>query len=184
MMPNSAINTQLQNTSTKSESSTKRLANINWIIQLPRTDLEFSKKIKQVLITKTANNEEILIQYPGKETARTKVHRPWDFFPRIKNSDGYSKNLDFQNIWDILFDGLQPLIKDNQDWSAVVATLFYRMAFMNDHVLNTNTSITSVQELQFNDEGKESILTVKTEELPPHYCYSPNKLPTTLRLGY
>ncbi len=170
------LSTHIQNTSLRSESSAKRKHNIQWIIDLPRTGLAFRKGTKQILITKTQSNEEVLIQYPGKETARNNDKtRPWDFFPRIKTDNKYGSDLDFKAIWDILFDGLQILIDVNPEWATVLATVFYRMAFMNDHLLATTPHRTTIRQLSYNDDGQETTIHDEIEEILPLYKYSPVK---------
>jgi len=170
------LSTDIQNTSKKAESSQKRETNIHWIVNLPRKGLAFRQKTRQILITKTQYKERIYIQYPGKESARSNDKlRPWDFFPRIKSSKSYLSDLDFKAIWDILFEGLQTLLKDNLQWSNVFSTVFYRMAFMNDHILSDDPFKTTVNQILYDKKGKEIVKEVKIKKLPLLYQYSPDK---------
>ena len=170
------LSTYIQNTSKRSESSEKREYNIQWIINLPRNGLAFRKKTRQILIKTTQFKEEVFIQYPGKESARSNEKaRPWDFFPRIQKENKYGLDLDFKAIWDILFEGLQILIEENPQWSNILATLFYRMAFMNDHFLVDNPVKTTIRQLSYNDLGQEIIEKENIEEIPKLYQYSPDK---------
>lgn len=171
------LSTQIQNTSVRSESSAKRKNNIQWIIDLFRTDLTFRKNMRQILITTTQSNEELFIQYPGKETARNDDKlRPWDFFPRVRKNNDYGSNLDFQAIWDILYEGLNLLISKNPEWATILATVFYRMAFMKDHILTTTPHKTTIRQLSYDDSGQESTVHDTIEEIFPLYQYSPAKL--------
>lgn len=167
------LSTPLQNTSRKSESSLKRSSNIQWIIDRPRAGLAFRKKTRQILITRTLNHEELLIQYPGKESDREKNRRPWDFFPRLITNGVYGNDLDFQNIWEILYEGLQPLIEKDQEWAAIIATIFYRMAFMNDHQLSATPTKTTIRELSHYASGAEQVLRDEEKKIPPLYRYLP-----------
>lgn len=168
--------TRIQNTSARAESSSKRIANIQWIANLPRDELAFQNRTKQLLITKTAKDEEVFIQYPGKESARIDDRcRPWDFFPRIRKESEFGAGLDFKAIWDILFEGLQPLTGKNTVWGAILATIFYRMAFMNDHVIAGQSVQTKIREVSYNYAGSESVLNETIEQIGPWYRYSPSK---------
>ena len=168
------LSTKIQNTGLRAESSAKRKHNIQWIIDLPRAGLAFRNSVKQVLITTTQGREEVFIQYPGKETVRNKDIRPWYFFPRVRNSGTYGKDLDFRAIWDILCEGLHRLIDENMDWAAVLATVFYRMAFLNDHYLAEPHKMT-IRKLKFSEAGLEEIIQEKAVEIPALYRYLPPK---------
>jgi hypothetical protein len=171
-----SLHTSLQNTSLKAESSTKRKTNIQWIVNLPRAELAFQKQTKQLLITKTAKGEEVFIQYPGKESARSEgKQRPWDFFPRVTKDNRFGPDLDFQAIWDILFEALQPLISKNREWAAILATVFYRMAFMNDHIIDTKPLKTKVRYVSYDDARQESVVSERSEFVNSWYRYSPEK---------
>ncbi len=133
--------------------------------------------MRQILITTTQSNEELFIQYPGKETARNDDKlRPWDFFPRVRKNNDYGSNLDFQAIWDILYEGLNLLISKNPEWATILATVFYRMAFMKDHILTTTPHKTTIRQLSYDDSGQESTVHDTIEEIFPLYQYSPAKL--------
>jgi hypothetical protein len=171
-----SLRTTLQNTSVRAESSVRRLANIKWIIDLPRAGLAFQKRTKQLLITKTDDGGEVFIQYPGKESARGEdKRRPWDFFPRVRKDNRFGADLDFQAIWDILSQALQPLKRESREFAPVLATVFYRMAFMNDHVIVTEPLKTRVRYVSHDDAGREYAVEEKTELVNPWYRYSPQK---------
>ncbi len=111
----------------------RRLANIRWVRDLPREGLEHGVLERWVLIHTTERKERVVIQYPGAESV-AKTPKPWDFRPKVELPDGSRiKDLGFGDIWDSLFvrlgqaDG-EPLVP------AMAATLFYRMAYMKDHV--------------------------------------------------
>ena len=171
-----SLQTTLQNTSVKAESSVKRLANIKWIVELSRAELAFQKKTKQLLITKTDEGEEMFIQYPGKESARGEdKRRPWDFFPRVRKDNRFGTDLDFQAIWDILFQALEPLKTESKELASILATIFYRMAFMNDHIIDTKSLKTRVRYLSYDNAGQEHAVKEKIELVNPWYRYSPAK---------
>ena len=72
-------------------------------------------------------------------------------------NNNYGIDLDFKAIWDILVNGLEILKKDNSEWNEIIATLFYGMAFMNDHVLVYKTNQTDYWDLSYDAFGKELI---------------------------
>jgi hypothetical protein len=167
------LTTALQNTSVKSDSSAKRIKNIRWVIELPRRGLAFSRKTRQICIVTTQQREMFFIQYPGKETARNdNVARPWDFFPRVLKNDRYLPDLSFQDIWEILFEGLNKIIKSEPNWTSVVATLFYRMAFMNDHFLSMEPYVTDTRLVTYKS-GKEMIDSNISRKFHQLYLYRP-----------
>lgn len=171
-----SLHTKVQNTSVRAESSSKRLMNIQWIANLPREELAFQSRTKQLLIIKTLEGEEAFIQYPGKESARNDDRRrPWDFFPRIRKEGKFGADLDFQAIWDILFEGLQPLIGKSRQWPAVLATVFYRMAFMNDHFIAAQPVETKIRDISFDTFNTEHVLSEGIEKVNPWHLYSPGK---------
>lgn len=113
----------------------KREANIGWIKDLPRSDLEHEGRERQIRLKETEDGEHLFIQYPGKEATREDDgNRPWDFRPRLQLEDGtYGENLSFGDVWDTLFYVLEELEDDGIDPARALAILFYRMAFMVDH---------------------------------------------------
>lgn len=44
-------------------------------------------------------NEELTIQYSGKETISKTKPRPWDFRPKLKSNEFYMPDLSFGDIW-------------------------------------------------------------------------------------
>jgi DNA-dependent RNA polymerase auxiliary subunit epsilon len=168
--------TQIQTTSSKTESSSKRRYNIEWISNLKRNNLTYQKNVNQILIASAKNNEKIFIQYPGKESVRTNDKcRPWDFFPKLLSTNTYGNDLDFKSIWDILFSGLQRLISNDIKWSSILAIIFYRMAFMNDHIKIDNKFDTMIRKISYNDQDEEIIKNIKNINIKPFYLYSPPK---------
>ncbi|NEU59211.1 hypothetical protein [Halorussus sp. MSC15.2] len=113
----------------------KREANINWIGQLSRENLEHNQREKQIEMVETKEGERLLIQYPGKEAIRDEDdHRPWDFRPRTLFPNGsYGPDLSFRDVWDTLFEKFEALGEEGIEPARALAALFYRMAFMVDH---------------------------------------------------
>lgn len=168
--------TRVQNTSARTESSKKRMANILWIADLSRDGLAFRHRANQFLITETAENEEVFIQYPGKESARTDdKNRPWDFFPRIWKGGKFTADLGFQAIWDILFEALQPLASKDRTRGAMLATVFYRMAFMNDHAIGEQPAATRIREVSYDYSASGSVVREAIAQSRPWYRYSPSR---------
>ena len=78
--------TNNQTTSLKNESSNKRKINIQYINDLPRTELTFHVNARQILVVKTPLGKEILLQYPAKRMATEGEKRhAIGFFPKSKN---------------------------------------------------------------------------------------------------
>lgn len=86
---------------------------------------------RMLLIKETSHGEKIFIQYPGKETISNipdKI-RPWDFRPKLLLPDGsFMNDLSFANIW----DDLDELGNVDNTFLSILATIFFRMAFMVD----------------------------------------------------
>ena len=84
--------------------------------------------------------EKPYIQYPGKESAREKSPRPWDFRPKMMLPNGeWLKDLSFKDVWDDLYS-----LRDLNVVMSYIATLFFRIAYMLDSELAT-------RELEYED---------------------------------
>jgi hypothetical protein len=113
------------------ETGRRRKHNIDWVITLERDGLANKTQEKRILVKTTRDGEKVYIQYPGKESINdNEYYRPWDFKPKIVRTDGSeSLNYSFEDIWDN-FELLKECPKDSV---RILATLYYRMAFMCDH---------------------------------------------------
>jgi hypothetical protein len=125
---------EIQNSKRGSLTRKRREENIEWVRQLSLEGLAYNKTERQVSIVTTRDNEEIAIQYPGKESiqGRKKWKNDWDFRPKllIKNN----VDLTFEQIWDPLFDDLRQLSGEKRrQVGSVLATLYYRIAYMIDY---------------------------------------------------
>lgn len=117
-----------------SESTKKRITNIEFCESIDRSNLQYNETEQQLLVYTTSSNEQIFIQYPGKESEGSNS-KPWDFRPKLLKSDGtYMHDLSFNDIWYTLFDSFNSL-EDKDFILRVLATEFYRIAFMIDYTL-------------------------------------------------
>ena len=115
-----------------SESTKKRTTNIEFCKSINRSGLKYNEIEQQLEVYKTAYNETIFIQYPGKESQSTNS-KPWDFRPKLLKGDGtYMHDLSFSDIWDALYDSFNHL-EDKDFILRALATEFYRIAFMIDY---------------------------------------------------
>lgn len=122
-----------QNAGLKSASRIRRTQNIQCVSNLSRVGLEFGAVEIEIDLVKTSAREVLSIRYPGKESANGL--KPWDFRPKVRRADGeHGADLTFKGIWDGLFDTLEPIHRDHPMIAETIATIFYRMAFMLDHV--------------------------------------------------
>jgi len=180
---NTILKTPLQAAGKTSPSYDKRLLNIGWIKALDRKGMSFQVKERQLLVYTTAAGERLFIQYPGKESSQYNKNgkerevtaiRPWDFRPRLylPNSTEHLKDNSFADIWATIFEMAEILIKDKKkDFLRILATLLYRMAFMEDH-RKTDGLVTKYRDVTFDD----STLILGAErdiKLPGSYKYSP-----------
>lgn len=119
------------------ESKARRLVNIDSFSKLDRSEPLAFKKVERLLfICETSNHEKIYIRYPGKEAAREKNKRPLDFRPVLLLSNGeWMKDLSFGDIWDDITD----LHKADNETICELASIFFRMAYMIDYKLVTET---------------------------------------------
>lgn len=101
------------------ESLEKQMFNIDAFASLDRTGLQYETKERRLILYKN-DNEKVFIQYPGKETARSKQPRPWDFRPEAEKNGGTKMpNLSFADIWDDI-----SLIHRNNDVRDIIAAIF------------------------------------------------------------
>lgn len=161
-----------------SPSYDKRLANIFWIRNLDRVGLEYGKKERQLLIYETDAGEKIFIQYPGKESLKKGDYKkPWDFRPKvyIERSLSWLEDMSFLGIWDIMNDNFKKILDSNKiEVFEAIAVLFYRMAFMIDH-LKSDKLDTKYIELSFENGIEKEAKNPKLLKLPSFYKYSPNR---------
>lgn len=141
--------TQIQKNSAKAEWYQKKLHNIAFIEKLNKIPeikkLSFRKNEKQILIYET-KEEALYIQFPGKESAREPNVKPWDFRPKIllKKKNEYGPDLSFVEIWGQIYDELEKMDKTTrEDISAMLSVVFYRMAYMIDHKLVSDKTMTT-----------------------------------------
>lgn len=167
------LSTRLQSNGITCEAGGKRLHNIKWVEGLPRDGLSYQVMVKQILIHTTKYGEEIYIQYPGKESERTDDKcRPWDFFPRVVTRNSYGNDLSFKDIWDALFEGLEPKKHQIKPELQTLATVFFRMAYMDDHVRSEEQISFKVRHIEY--MGKEERLASEEEQpFPSLYLYRP-----------
>lgn len=125
---------ELQNSKRGSLTRQRRQENIDWVRQLDLKGLVYSKTERQVSVVTTSQGERIVIQYPGKESVqgRKKWKNDWDFRPKLVNRENV--DLTFEQIWDPLFDDLRQLSGESRKQvGSVLATLYYRIAYMVDY---------------------------------------------------
>jgi len=161
-----------------SPSYNKRLNNIFWIRDLNRVGLGYKKNERQLLIHETDAGEEIFIQYPGKESSKEGDNkRPWDFRPRvyIKKSLSWLDDMSFMDVWDVINDNYKKIIDVNkEEVFRIIAVLFYRMAFLIDHI-ESGKFDTKYIDLSFEDNIEKETKSPESLELTSFYKYSPNK---------
>jgi len=168
----SSFSTTLQSPSQKSDAGQKRYHNIDWLFSLPKNDLFFQSEVKQVLLHRTLADEMIFIQYPGKESIREgDKKRPHDFFPRVITKHGYAPDMSFWDIWRLLFEQLEPRKDDLNEEMRILATTFYRMAFMIDH--QTIDFNSTVKRIRYNEHAEEVEVGSTVEGLGDLFVYQP-----------
>lgn len=113
-----------------------RVSNIEWIENLTRDGLSYGKRERQILMHTTGEGERLFIHYPGKESVNS-TPKPWDFRPELyfpENSKRH-ENMSFGSIWSTIFETSNKLTaKNTKKVLRIFAILFYRMAFMLDHI--------------------------------------------------
>lgn len=145
-------------------SDPKKLFNVQSFSELDRTGLAFGEIERRLLMKEFPTGEKLYIQYPGKESARIKSPRPWDFRPRLYLPNGERlKDLSFKDVWDDLY-----ALKDASLDMGYLATLFFRIAYMLDTELVT-------RKLQYEDIDVRTVEVVNTGELElSWYEYAPS----------
>lgn len=138
------------------ESLLKRQWNIDAFNALDRKQLKYSKQEKRILLYKTLEEEEVYIQYPGKESIEN-PKMPLDFRPKVKLKSGeYAIDLSFGAIWDILDE----ISRKHNAYLKYVATLFFRMGYMHEYAKineNYDCEIVKINRGEESVEGKEQI---------------------------
>lgn len=124
----------IQNSRRGSLTRHRREENIAWAKGLSLVGLEHDKREGQISIVTTQAGEKVVIQYPGKESIQRKKKwkNDWDFRPKLLKQDNI--DLTFEQIWDPLFDDLRLLAGESRKRvGSVLATLYYRIAYMIDY---------------------------------------------------
>ena len=117
------------------EAVEKKLYNIKAFSSLSKTGLKFGSIERRLLMKEFPTGEKLYIQYPGKESARDKSPRPWDFRPKMQLPNGeWLKDLSFKDVWDDLYS-----LRDVNSDLSYIATLFCRIAYMLDTKLTKRT---------------------------------------------
>lgn len=168
------IITRRQSPSLNCEAGRKRFHNIQWLFNLPKDDLLFQSRVKRLLVHTTQADEKLFIQYPGKESIREgDKKRPHDFFPRVQTRIGYTSDLSFWDIWRLLFEQLEPRKETKKEEMRVLASVFYRMAFMVDHHPVDFSS--TVKRIVYPSVGEETEISSHEESLGSLFVYQPPK---------
>lgn len=129
----------LSTTYTKSlsdDTQNKRLENINALKafideEKNANGLAYSVKEERVILFETHKNEQISIQFPGKESVRNDDKRcPYDTRPKIvlKNGD-MLRDLVFADMWGIV----EKINEEQHKLVRSLSALFFRMGRMVDH---------------------------------------------------
>ncbi len=164
--------------SKNNKSSEIRLVNILWIKDLDRNCLKYGSRERQLLIHETNAGEKIFIQYPGKESlGEGNRNRPWDFRPRvyIEKSLSWLDDMSFMDIWDIMNDNFKKIIDSNKiEVFKILAILFYRMAFMIDH-LKLDDFDTQYIDLYIDEDIEKKAVDKDSLKLPSFYKYNPDE---------
>ncbi len=149
----------------RKESFEKRMVNIECFASLDRTNLSFGQVERRLLIKTFPTGEKLFIQYPGKESARDKNPRPWDFRPKMLLPNGeWLKDLSFKDVWDDLYS-----FKDSEVDMSYIATLFFRIAYMLDSTLTT-------KELTFEDVNRDGEIVNRGAVELTWYDYNPDQV--------
>lgn len=150
----------------------RRTANIRWVEELPREGLTYGVNERQLRLHETPRRERIYIQYPGTEASAADP-RPWDFRPKIELRDGsYLKDLAFNDVWDLLIATIGRADRTSYG-PAILATLFYRMAYMKDHVQRPEPWTSVVRQLRAVDGDDIRIQGERNVRMNPHWLYDP-----------
>lgn len=121
------------------ETSARRQKDINELQGLvtqskAEHSLRYGEKEERLVLFTTRRGEKIAIQYPGKESAATKVadQKPLDFRPKIITADGtVIKDMAFADLWGVV----ESLARNHYAIIKVLSALFFRMGRMLLHEL-------------------------------------------------
>jgi len=165
--------TQIHSAGKRQAWTSKRTKNISWIQNLTTQNtagLRFQNKERLLLLAKTTAKESIYIQYPGKESVEDRKYpRPWDFRPKLKMTNGeFAKDLSFYDIWDTIYQNMNDKRIPRQ-YGAVLGLMFYRMAYMCDHVQEQKKAA----EYTEYDTATKTYEEHKPVELAEHWNYAP-----------
>lgn len=152
--------------STKVRAKSMKVDNIKSFANLDRNNLKFEYKERQMLVHVTQAGERIFIRFPGKESIREGDRiRPWDFRPKIMLANGsMATDISFKNIWDDLTD----IADSHPDLLSILATTFFRMAYLIDHKKYSAECDSAIYEYGSNCLISENSLTLTW------YKYEPN----------
>lgn len=157
-------------------SAVKRKHNIDWVMELDRTGLVFGEREKRLLVYETRDGERLFIQYPGKESARSRKDiKPFDFRPKIFLKDRQMPEVDkdFKQIWDRLFEQSDILIRTGRsEYISMMAAVLYRMAFMCDHAKDDQKTSFHCDII---DSTSNVVISSSTEHPGSIYTYVPPK---------
>lgn len=155
-----------------SQSKTNKMLNIEFCKAIPRKDLYFQKKERQILLYTTAIGEKIFIQYPGKESVNNK--KPWDFRPKLLKPDGdYLNDLSFEVIWDVLYESFLN-ISNRDKLLRLLALEFYRMAFVIDYKILDHNHIYEARDYDFSNDTYSSFYNINIGK--KLFLYIPNQI--------
>lgn len=163
---NPILSTSIKRTGKRSPLTPIRLANISWVKSLDRTGLSYGHKEAMLDLHVTSAGETISIQYPGKESDSTrKSVFKYDFRPKVRMADGrYSEDLTFFQIWEALLDNMPPSFEAR----ALIGVIFYRMAYMVDHVSHRPLEFNSLHEPVCMEVPNAGYLGLDYESLKPY----------------
>lgn len=116
------------------ESLEKRRDNIQSFLQITRDNLEYDKKERRICLYSTLQNENIYIQFPGKESVNN-PQMPKDFRPKLQMRNGeFMQDASFGFIWDLLDE----IGREHRAYLSYVAALFLRIGYMHEYAWERN----------------------------------------------
>ncbi len=165
------LETELLKSTIGTRSHNRRNQNVEWVRSLALEGLKNKEVEIRIPAHRTERGEELAIQYPGKESKRTKTANPWDFRPKLIGRE--DSDLAFEEIWKPLLDDLPSVANPQIQRRAagVVATLLYRMAYMVDYSERPAGNY-SVTRIRFGERGRQ---TQQTMHMGSVWFYSPPK---------
>ena len=108
--------------------SSRRMINLDFISKLPLDGLKYDEKEMMVKLYKTYSDEELFLQYPGKESIRNNP-KPRDFRPKLLIKNGTGPDLSFGDVWAAFFDMLKKYSVTDKDFLKAIdylIILFYK----------------------------------------------------------